>query len=50
MEEKTYSTAYQYVLNQYLMGKFTDANLVTLVSRNVITEEERLEIMTYKTV
>lgn len=47
--ETTHSMAYNYVLNQYLMGRFTDANLVTLVTRGVITEEERLEIMTYKT-
>lgn len=47
--ETTHSASYEYVKNQYLMGKFTDANLVTLVSRKVITDDERIEIMSYKT-
>lgn len=39
------SPAYTYVKNQYILGKFTDADLETLVSRGVIKEEERLQII-----
>lgn len=36
---------YTYVKNQYLLGRFTDADLLTLVNRGIITEEERQSIM-----
>lgn len=39
------SPAYIYVLNQYILGKFTETDLETLVSRGIITEEERLAII-----
>ena len=39
------SPAYTYVHNQYILGKFTDTDLETLVTRGVITEDERLTII-----
>lgn len=37
--------AFIYVQNQYLLGNFTEDDLLTLVARGVITEEERLQIL-----
>lgn len=42
------SRLYPYVKNQYLLGAFSDAELVTLVGRNVITESERVELVALK--
>lgn len=39
------SPAYTYVKNQYLLGKFSDDDLLVLVSRGVITESERVQII-----
>ena len=39
------SPAFNYVRNQYILGKFTNDDLVVLVSRNVITDDERLKII-----
>jgi hypothetical protein len=39
------SRAYTYVKNQYILGNFTIEDLETLVTRGVITEEERLTII-----
>lgn len=39
------SRAYKYVKNQYMLGEFSDEDLITLVNRGVITDEERLMIM-----
>lgn len=37
--------AFLYIKNQYVLGNFTDADLLTLVARGIITEEERLLIL-----
>lgn len=42
------SKMYQYIKNQYLLGAFTEGNLVTLVTNKHITEEERLQILALK--
>lgn len=39
------SRLYNYVKNQYLLGGFNEADLLTLVNRGIITEEERLQIV-----
>jgi hypothetical protein len=39
------SRAYTYVRNQYILGNFTQEELSILVTRGVITEEERLMII-----
>jgi len=36
------SFAYNYVRYQVILGKFSKEDLITLVSRKVITEDERL--------
>lgn len=42
------SRLYTYVKNQYLLGGFSASDLEILVSRGVITEAERLEILALK--
>lgn len=39
------SPAYTYVKNQYLLGRFSEEDLMVLVQRGVITESERLQII-----
>ena len=39
------SKAYDYVKNQVLLGNFDADDLAVLVTRNVITEAERLELL-----
>jgi len=38
------SPAYKYVRGQVILGKFSKDDLIVLVSRKVITEEERLDL------
>lgn len=42
------SRLYTYVKNQYLLGGFSASDLEILVSRGVITDAERLEILSLK--
>lgn len=42
------SPLYNYIKNQYILGKFSDEEMVTLVSLGRITDEERLEIQALK--
>lgn len=46
--EQQHSTLYTYIKNQYILGAFTDADLVKLVELGRITDDERLEIMSLK--
>ena len=39
------SPGYKYVKNQYLLGKFSDEDLLVLVGRKVITDAERVQII-----
>lgn len=39
------SPAYNYVRNQYLLGKLSQTDLTVLANRNVITEDERTKII-----
>ena len=42
------SPLYNYIKNQYILGKFSDEEMVTLVALGRITDEERLEILALK--
>lgn len=42
------SRLYNYVKNQYLLGGFSATDLETLVTRGVIADAERLEILALK--
>lgn len=42
------SPFYPYIKNQYLLGNFTDENLVTLVEKGRISDTERQELLTLK--
>ena len=42
------SPLYNYIKNQYILGKFSDEEMITLVSLGRITDEERLEIIALK--
>lgn len=37
-----------YIKNQYLIGNFTDAELIVLVSLGRITDEERVKLLAMK--
>lgn len=43
-----HSKLFSYVKNQYLMGNFSDSDLSVLVSRGIIREDERLELLALK--
>lgn len=43
-----YSKLFTYIKNQYLLGNFTDENLVTLVEKGRIADTERQELLTLK--
>ncbi|WP_215586116.1 hypothetical protein [Bacillus mycoides] len=38
----------RYILNQWLMGRFTDNDLPTLVQKGRITEEQRVYFLSLK--
>lgn len=42
------STLYNYIKNQYLLGAFSEEDLVKLVGLKRITDEERLQIIALK--
>lgn len=42
------SKLYTYIKNQYLLGNFSDEELVTLVSFGRITDEERVKLLAMK--
>lgn len=42
------SKLYTYIKNQYLLGNFSDEELVTLVSLGRITDEERVKLLAMK--
>lgn len=42
------SPLFSYIKNQYILGKFSDEELITLVALGRITDDERLEIMALK--
>lgn len=42
------SKLYIYIKNQYLLGNFSDEELVTLVSLGRITDEERVKLLAMK--
>lgn len=44
------SPLYNYIKNQYLLGKFTDDEMMQLVALGRITDAERVEIVTPKAV
>lgn len=44
------SPLYNYIKNQYLLGKFSNDEMITLVSLGRITDAERLEIIELKDV
>lgn len=41
------SKSFTYVKNQVLLGNFDVADLTVLVSRNIITDKERTELVTF---
>lgn len=42
------SPAFNYIRNQYLLGKFSDEDLEVLVQRTYLTEQEKIEIIDIK--
>lgn len=40
-----HSKLFTYVKNQYLMGNFSNDDLIVLVDRGIIREDERLELI-----
>lgn len=44
------SALFNYVKNQYLLGAFTESNLIVLVTRGIVTDDERVQIVSLKDV